>query len=565
MVRFFEDVCGTFPDSTFLHYNLPRTKRVLTGAEYARIVPRVPNLVATKNTGGGMPMAYDLVRLAPELMHFMGEGNYAYGAMTGDVGLLASYAELAPEMTRRLYQAGRARATAELFELHHRFHVMSTDLWGAVPPGPHMDGAFDKMLVKLRHVARLPAAPAVAVHGLHRRRLPDLPAAPRGALPGVPAVSVGFGIVGAGYMGRTYAACLTRHVPNGELRAVWGGKRAPAVAAEFGTESTETYEALLAHPGVDAVIITSPHTAHREQAEAAAAAGKHVYIEKPMALSVAECDAIIDACRAAGVQLTVNFVTRFRDAPMAMKQLVDDGRIGDIRMIEMHGTWTSFLLEDIVDEATGRVIIPRKDWAFDPAEGSQFLDWGVHETDALRWLTGSECVRAYAQYRTYGTPPPVDLSAMVQYTMADGVMASMLMTYEVPEPGLVPNDTTRVIGSTGIIEADHYGEVRLGDGLVVGHRRPAGAVRLPGRLPRPEPAQGVRRAGRGLRRRDRGGPRAGGHRPRRASAPSRWSRPRTAPPRPARPWSCRSPERRAGQPGGPNERRRPYSSKPRRR
>jgi myo-inositol 2-dehydrogenase/D-chiro-inositol 1-dehydrogenase len=147
-----------------------------------------------------------------------------------------------------------------------------------------------------------------------------------------------------------------------------------------------------------------------------------------------------------------------------MKRLVDEGRIGDIRLIQMQGTWTSFLLEDIVDEATGRVIIPKKSWAFDPAEGSQFLDWGVHETDAVRWLTGSEAVRAYADYRTYGTPPPVDLSAMVQYSMANGVMVQMLMTYEAPEPGIVPNDWTRVIGSTGIIEADHYGKVRLGTG-----------------------------------------------------------------------------------------------------
>jgi UDP-N-acetyl-2-amino-2-deoxyglucuronate dehydrogenase len=277
-------------------------------------------------------------------------------------------------------------------------------------------------------------------------------------------VTVRFGIVGAGYMGRTYAACVTRHVPNGSLSAVWGGKRAPALATEFGSEATPTYEALLERPDVDAVIITSPHRAHRPQAEAAAAAGKHVYIEKPMALDIAECDAIIAACKAAGVQLTVNFVTRFRDAPMAMKRLVDEGAIGDVRMIEMHGTWTSFLLEDIVDEATGRVIIPRKDWAFDPAEGSQFLDWGVHETDALRWLTGSEAALAFADYRTYGTSPPVDLSAMVHYTMANGVMASLLMTYETPEPGIVPNDTTRVIGSKGIIDADHYGAVRLGRG-----------------------------------------------------------------------------------------------------
>jgi predicted dehydrogenase len=277
-------------------------------------------------------------------------------------------------------------------------------------------------------------------------------------------MTVGFGLIGSGYMGRSYAACLTRHVPNGRLRAVWGGRRASAVAAEFGIEASPSLEALLSRQDVDAVVIASPHTAHRPQAEAAAAAGKHVYIEKPMAVTVADCDAILAACRSSGVRLTVNFVTRFRDAPLAMKRLVDEDAIGDIRMIEMRGTWTSFLLEDIVDEATGRVIIPRKDWAFDPAEGSQFLDWGVHETDALRWLTGSEAVRAFAEYRTYGTPPPADLSAMVHYTMANGVMAYLLMTYETPEPGLVPNDMTRIIGSQGIIEADHYGQVRLGTG-----------------------------------------------------------------------------------------------------
>ncbi len=273
---------------------------------------------------------------------------------------------------------------------------------------------------------------------------------------------VGMGIIGSGYMGRTYAACLTRHVPNARFVAVWGGRRAAALAEEFGADADPSLETLLARPEIEAVVITSPHQAHMPQALAAAEAGKHVYIEKPMAISVAECDAIIAACAGASVRLTVNFVTRFRDAPLAMKRLVDDGAIGEIRMIQMRGAWTSFLLEDIVDEATGRVIIPRKAWAFDPAEGSQFLDWGVHETDAVRWLTGSEAVRVYADYQTYGTPPPVDLSAMAQYRMADGVMVQMLMSYEVPEPGLVPNDKTRIIGSTGIIEADHYGRVRLG-------------------------------------------------------------------------------------------------------
>ena len=275
--------------------------------------------------------------------------------------------------------------------------------------------------------------------------------------------SVGFGLIGSGYMGRTYAACLTRHVANAHLVSAWGGRRAPALAEEFGVEADPSFEALLARPDVDAVIITSPHTAHRPQAIAAAAAGKHVYIEKPMAVSVADCDAIIAACDEAGVKLTVNFVTRFRHAPLAMKRQIDSGAIGDIRIIEMRGTWTSFLLEDVVDEATGRVIIPRKDWAFDPAEGSQFLDWGVHETDALRWLTGAEVARVYAEYTTFGKAPPNDLTAEVIVTMANGVLAQLLMTYETPEPGLVPNDWTRIIGSRGILEADHYGKVRVAD------------------------------------------------------------------------------------------------------
>ena len=233
---------------------------------------------------------------------------------------------------------------------------------------------------------------------------------------------IGMAVIGTGYMGRTYAACLTRHVPDGRLISVWGGKRAPALAGEFGVEADESLADVLARPEVEAVVITSPHTAHRPQAEAAAAAGKHVYIEKPMSVSVADCDAIIAACDAAGVKLTVNFVTRFRHAPKAMKRLVDEGAIGDVRIIEMRGTWTGFLLEDIVDEATGRVIIPKKEWAWDPAEGSQFLDWGVHWNDVLRWFSGSEVARVYAN-TTRSARPRRWTSPHRSVTMANGVIA----------------------------------------------------------------------------------------------------------------------------------------------
>jgi len=149
LLRFFTDVCGAFPDARFLNYNLPRTKRVLTGADYANVIPVVPNLVATKTTGGGLAAAEELIRNAGELQHFMGEGNFPHGSMFGECSLLASYAELSPHKTRALFEAGRTRDVERLFTLQHEFQVMQSALWAAPMSSVHMDGAYDKMLVKL--------------------------------------------------------------------------------------------------------------------------------------------------------------------------------------------------------------------------------------------------------------------------------------------------------------------------------------------------------------------------------------------------------------------------------
>jgi dihydrodipicolinate synthase/N-acetylneuraminate lyase len=156
LTRFFADVCGSFPDSVFLNYNLPRTKRVLVGADYARIIPKVQNLVATKSTGGGIDSGEDLVRTAGELQHFLGEVNFAHGSMVGECSLLGSYAELAPERSREYFEAAKRRDVARMFELQSDFHRLNTDLWRCVQAGPHMDGAYDKMLVKLRMLPDFP-------------------------------------------------------------------------------------------------------------------------------------------------------------------------------------------------------------------------------------------------------------------------------------------------------------------------------------------------------------------------------------------------------------------------
>ena len=262
-------------------------------------------------------------------------------------------------------------------------------------------------------------------------------------------MTVGIGLVGSGYMGRSYAECIARYSSGGRIAAIFGGTRAAQLAADYGAPEEQTYEALLARPDVDAVLLASPHSAHLPQAVAAARAGKHIYLEKPMALTVAECDAILAAAREAGVIVAVNKVSRFRDAPMTAKRYLDDGAIGELRMIMGRHIHPHFLISE-------------KSWVYDPAEGSRYLDYGAHANDQLRWYTRSEPARVSASYASYSGKGPRPQSAMVQFTMANGVMAHIWMSYEVPQPGLGPSDLFVLVGSSGIIECDNYGDVRVG-------------------------------------------------------------------------------------------------------
>ena len=120
---------------------------------------------------------------------------------------------------------------------------------------------------------------------------------------------------------------------------------------------SRSVEALLARPDVDVVVIATPHSTHLDLALATAAAGKHLYLEKPMALDTAECDRIIEACRAAGVALTVAKQTRHGDPEMLAKQLIDDGAIGDIRYIRP------------MSPTIGAGLAPGSHWSSDPKEG----------------------------------------------------------------------------------------------------------------------------------------------------------------------------------------------------
>lgn len=143
VMLFFQSVCGAYPDCSFLHYNLPRTKRILNGADYRRIIDRVPNLVATKNSTSDYARVADLMRTVPELQHFLLENGFAFGCLWGECSLLCSFDLLFPAATKRFYEAGIQRNWQELWTLHQQFNELETLFFSHVQ-SEHIDGSFDK-------------------------------------------------------------------------------------------------------------------------------------------------------------------------------------------------------------------------------------------------------------------------------------------------------------------------------------------------------------------------------------------------------------------------------------
>ena len=156
LMTFFQDVCGAFPDAHFLHYNLPRSKRLLDGADYGRLIEAIPNLVATKNTGGGLARAADLMSHAPELQHFFGEENYPHGALYGECSLLSSFGPMSPAKATALLEAGRRRQLETLFTLQKEFHDMTRTVLGPLLAEGRIDGAYDKLFVRLGVFEEMP-------------------------------------------------------------------------------------------------------------------------------------------------------------------------------------------------------------------------------------------------------------------------------------------------------------------------------------------------------------------------------------------------------------------------
>lgn len=226
--------------------------------------------------------------------------------------------------------------------------------------------------------------------------------------------------------------------PNEESRARF--------AANFGARTYDGAEALCADPDIDAVYIATPHQFHCANTLAAAAAGKHVLVEKPMALDLVDCEAMIAACRSAGVALVVGHSHSF-DAPIRRtREIATRGEFGAVRLVQSLN-YTDFLYR------------PRRPEELDPdAGGGVVFNQAPHQVDVARLLCGGEAVSVRAVTGAWDRARPVDAAYSALVTFANGAAASL--TYS----GFAHFDSDELmnwIGESGAAKnGDAYGETR---------------------------------------------------------------------------------------------------------
>ena len=220
------------------------------------------------------------------------------------------------------------------------------------------------------------------------------------------------GVIGSGRIGKVHIATLVQSVPQAVVVAIADVNlnSANEVAKAFGITSVfSNYMDVINHPEVEAVVICSPTDTHARYIVDAAKAGKHIFCEKPVDLSLEIIKGAIKAIATAGVKLMVGFNRRFDPNFLRIKQLVVDGKIGDPHILK----------------------ITSRDPAPPPAEysavsGGMFMDMTIHDFDMARYITGSEVTEVYTKASVLVDPEigkagDVD-TAIITLTFANGAI-----------------------------------------------------------------------------------------------------------------------------------------------
>lgn len=227
---------------------------------------------------------------------------------------------------------------------------------------------------------------------------------------------IGVCLIGAGRCGMIHGRNFASCIPGAKLVAVSdvSEQGAKAAAEELGVEAWYTdYKEALKNPEVDAVLIVTPTKFHCPIALDAAKAGKHIYCEKPMAMTEEECDLMIKAAEEYNVKLQIGFIRRFDESFRRAKEIIESGKIGNVVMVKSQTRGPSTPHE----------------WMYDiTVSNGPLAEVNSHDIDTLRWLTGGEVESLYAMGGNYRCPdakekyPDFYDSVLMSVKMDNGMM-----------------------------------------------------------------------------------------------------------------------------------------------
>ena len=250
------------------------------------------------------------------------------------------------------------------------------------------------------------------------------------------------GVIGTGRIGKVHISTLVQNVSQAEVVAIadTNPDSANEVARAFGIANVYSdYKDVINNPEVEAVVICSPTDTHAQYIVEVAKAGKHIFCEKPVDLSLKVIQGALEAVKKAGVKLMVGFNRRFDPNFLKIKQLVEEGKIGDPHILK----------------------ITSRDPAPPPAEysavsGGMFMDMTIHDFDMARYIVGSEVTEVYTNAAVLVDPEigkagDVD-TAVITLTFANGAI------------GVIDNSRkavygydqrVEIFGSKGMVYADN--------------------------------------------------------------------------------------------------------------
>ncbi|MDA4129528.1 MAG: Gfo/Idh/MocA family oxidoreductase [Thaumarchaeota archaeon] len=197
---------------------------------------------------------------------------------------------------------------------------------------------------------------------------------------------LGVGIIGVGAIGRLHAENLAKNIPNVTLVGIADSfvSAANEMGKKLGIDKIYAdYHEMLDNKDVEAIVIAAPTFLKKDMVASAARKGKHIFVEKPMALTVKDCEDMIGEAKRAGIKLQVGYQRRFDHAFVKIEKAITAGDLGKIM---------------IVNSATRDPPANVQGWSIDPKlSGGIWLDTCSHDFDAIRYLSRSEVTEVYAE------------------------------------------------------------------------------------------------------------------------------------------------------------------------